>query len=278
MNDRLLQCIGDHLAQRAKQLMKCKEDIEQMGEFAVYCAPAEDLGELLPHLAVIKEVARATAHRATHHYRAEMQKKRSVLGILHERVAAQFSNVLMYTQCDVESRLGLREHNDDYTLLAGLARQSARYFAYAAEAACAVTDKKLRDEIVALYTRAGDFLETNPFAKECSARKMETISCEDALHVAEQAGVRYASAARALAQGDRALHGAWMEAANATSCLVNERAVKTNKRRTRVLTAEYSPDAIERADVLAEKAEDMEKMHYICTDLCSSADEVDDRE
>jgi hypothetical protein len=127
---------------------------------------------------------------------AEAQKKRSPLWTFHTRAAAQYQNVADYTRNSVEVDLGMHEVKDDDLLLASLAAQSAQYFAYAAEISNVVTDREAREDMVDLYTTAADFLETNLFSKEQSARKSAALSSEEALGVAEKAGQCYAAAAR----------------------------------------------------------------------------------
>jgi hypothetical protein len=183
----------------------------------------------------------------------------------------QLQNVAYYTHSVIAVELGVDIGNQLDDLFATLAAQSAQCFVYAAEATSAVTAPALREDIVALYTLAGDFLETNPYAAEQCARTGQPFSTQDALRVAEKAGQRYAAAARACAQGDIVLRNAWKTAADATKVLVTEVEMKRgSKRRARVLSAEYSPAALARADELAAAAAAMEKEHFTCTDLCSS--------
>jgi hypothetical protein len=269
--DPLLRSVGDHQAYYARQLTKCEEDVKQMGGFALKMEAPQDLGPLAPYLPRIKTIARATKDSRIQQLLADAQKKRSALGILHARASVQLQNVAYYTHSVIAVELGVDVGNQVDALFATLAPQSAQCFVHAAEATSSVTAPALREDIVALYTCAGDLLETNPYAAEQCARAGQPFSSQDALRVAEKAGKRYAAAARASAQGDVELRNAWKAAADATKVLVAEVEMKRgSKRRARVLSAEYTDAALARADELAAAAVAMEKEHFTCTDLCSS--------
>jgi hypothetical protein len=274
LSDPLLRCIGDHLALRARQLTKRKKDLEKMGGFSCTVSSRQELGQLAPYYSDIQAIARATKDCLVHQALAETRKKRSALWTYHTRAAAQFQNVADYTRNYVEIQLGMHDAKKDDRFLASLAAQAAQYFVYAAEISTAVSDREARDDMVDLYTTAADLLETNLFSKEQSAIKSSALRV--VLCVAEKAGQRYAAAARAKAQGWLPLLNAWMDAAHATSALVHEgEPRRANKRRTRVLTEEYSPDALARADALAARAQALEEEYYTCMDLCSEASAVE---
>jgi hypothetical protein len=274
--DPLVRSIGDHLAQRARQLTKREEDLKKMGALALYVSPPHKLGELSPYYSDIRTIARATKDSLVQHALAEEQKKRSPLWTFHTRAAAQYQNVADYTRNHVEVALGTQNAKDNDLLLASLSAQSARCFAYAAEISTTVTDREARDDIVDLYKTAADLLETNLFSKEQVARRSSAVSSEEALRVAEKAGQRSAAAARAKAQGFAAVRNAWMEAAKATNALVMDlEPRRANKRRARVLSEEHSPDALAHADALAARAQALEEDYYTCVDLCDEASAVD---
>jgi hypothetical protein len=111
--DPLVRCIGDHLAQRARQLMKHQEDIKKMGALALYKSPRKKVGQLAPYYADIQTIARATKDSMVHLALAEEQKKRSALWTFHTRASAQFQNVADYTRNYVEVATGAQDAKDD---------------------------------------------------------------------------------------------------------------------------------------------------------------------
>jgi hypothetical protein len=272
--DSELRCIADHLAQRAVQLMKRGDDADEIGELALYYVPTQDLGPLAPSLPRIRTFTRAIKDNRLHEELAGRQKKRSPLWMLHTRASVQFQNAADYESRLMDDEVNSRRRDGGVILRASLASQSAQYFAYATELTTALAISSTKEDIIALYTMAGDLLETNPYDKEQSVRMGTALSTADALRVAEKAGKRFGAAARAMAQGDRALRDAWKAAADATSLLVMDlEAKKANKRRTRVLTEAYTPEALALADALAAAAAAMKEEHRTVTDLCSDAEE-----
>jgi hypothetical protein len=204
-------------------------------------------------------------------------KKRSVIGALHMRASLQFEKFAHHLQMAMElARVGGSSHMRE-ELLAAIAERSARNFANAAEAFSAVTDPAAQEDLVNLYKIAADLQETDELSVERSGKQLDKISSPEALAVADTAGQRYAAAARARAQGNIPLRNAWVAASDATARLVRDQAPRRAKhRRTRVLTEDYSPEALARADQLAAAAEGLERACFTYTDLTQEGSVEDD--
>jgi hypothetical protein len=163
----------------------------------------------------------------------------------------------------VQFDLGLRSSSDNYNVLASLAAQSAECFVQAAEMASVTSgfDRKVKEDVVHLYKTAADMTETNVYSSEPSPKNPAPLSPSDEaiLAVAAAAGRRFAKTAQARAQGNMKLRNAWMMAANATADLVCDRKPRrAHKHRVRAFAADYSPEALARADALAVLAADMQ--------------------
>jgi hypothetical protein len=257
--------MSDQFALRAKQMMKSQEDVDKLGTFALHVGEeAPHLGASLQDMKFIVRAAQNSAVQIGHTYR---HMKHSKPFALHAYASERFQNAVDYMEAN------LRHGSTDFSfaLLARLADQSARCFAHAADALAAVSDRAVREDLVNLHKLAADLFETNAYTITLDVKDLYLLSSDEALTVAEKAGQRYASAARARAQGDLVLYSDWLTAAQATAAFVTDlRARRRNKRRTRIFTEAYSPEALARADALAAVAMETEKAHFTCVDLCAA--------